>query len=324
MFFSDLIRFTYTPSMDLKVRHLRLVQAIHGERTLTGAARRLRLSQAAVSQGLRELETVCGQSLFERTRGGWLPTLGGKRLLAAAEQVLATLAHARSDLELLAEGRGGVLRLATECYTGYHWLPPVLARLRRSFPDYDVHLVAEATRDPVRWLRRGELDVALTHLPHDDDPDLRVVPLFRDELVAVLPPDHRLASLPHLDAEHFAGEELILHFDAPSSVVVRELLEPAAVAPKRITELQLTEAVLAAVRAGMGVSVLARWAVAPEIDSGRLVARPLTARGFHRQWSATTLRATEHTKVVEALIAAIREGTSSLTSPRELLAERSK
>lgn len=291
--------------MDLKIRHLRLVQAIERERTLTGAARRLRLSQAAVSQGLRELENQCAQSLFERTREGWRPTPGGRRLLAAADAILATLADARHDLELLAAGKSGVLRLATECYTGYHWLPPVLARMRRSFPDYDLRIVPEATREPISWLRSRSLDLAITHLPHPDA-DLRQVPLFRDELVAVMAPEHRLASRAHLDAEHFAEEELVLHSDPSSSLFVRELLAPAAVEPKRISELQLTEAVIAAVRAGLGVSVLARWAVAPDLDAGRLVARPLTSSGLFRQWSATTLREVESPAVVDALIDVLR------------------
>lgn len=78
---------------------------------------------------------------------------------------------------------------------------------------------------------------------------------------------------------------------------------------QRISELQLTEAVLSAVRAGMGLSVLARWAVAPEIDSGRLVARPLTPRGLYRQWSATTLRDAESPRVAEELILALRENS---------------
>ena len=121
----------------------------------------------------------------------------------------------------------------------------------------------------------------------------------RDELVAVMAPDHRLASRPFLEAEDFADEELVLHFDPSSSVVVRELLVPASVEPKRISELQLTEAVLSVVRAGMGVSVLAHWAVAPELDAGRLIARRLTRHGLHRQWSATTLSETESPAVVE-------------------------
>ena len=64
------------------------------------------------------------------------------------------------------------------------------------------------------------------------------------------------------------------------------ILLPNAAVPARVEEVQLTEAIVEMVRAGLGVAVLARWAVQPMVASGRLVARSLTARGLRRRWSA--------------------------------------
>lgn len=63
------------------------------------------------------------------------------------------------------------------------------------------------------------------------------------------------------------------------------------VKPAHYSEVQLTEAMIEMVKAGLGISVLARWAVSKHIDSGALVARPLTRTGFHRKWSAAMLKA---------------------------------
>jgi LysR family transcriptional regulator for metE and metH len=71
-----------------------------------------------------------------------------------------------------------------------------------------------------------------------------------------------------------------------SYLVFREVLIPAGVAPTRVTHIQLTEAIVEMVKAGLGVSVLARWSVAPQLDRGELVARPLTRGGKYRAWSA--------------------------------------
>jgi LysR family transcriptional regulator, regulator for metE and metH len=56
--------------------------------------------------------------------------------------------------------------------------------------------------------------------------------------------------------------------------------------PARIDEVQLTEAIIELVKAGLGVAALARWAVEPVVKSGALIARSLTTRGQHRRWSA--------------------------------------
>ena len=69
-----------------------------------------------------------------------------------------------------------------------------------------------------------------------------------------------------------------------------KILEPAGVAPRRIREIMLTEAIVELVKAGMGVAVLARWSVTPQIVSGELRAVRLTRAGFYRDWSVAQLR----------------------------------
>jgi LysR family transcriptional regulator for metE and metH len=72
------------------------------------------------------------------------------------------------------------------------------------------------------------------------------------------------------------------------SSMIEDVLKPIGVTPARIEEVQLTEAMIELVKAGLGVAALARWAVQPMIDAKTLVARPLTARGLHREWRAVT------------------------------------
>jgi len=72
---------------------------------------------------------------------------------------------------------------------------------------------------------------------------------------------------------------------------------------------RLTEAMVELVRAGMGVAVLARWAVAREIDNGSLIAIPLTSRGFQRRWQAATLRGAQ-SKYVKDFIDLLARGVN--------------
>ena len=102
--------------------------------------------------------------------------------------------------------------------------------------------------------------------------------------------DHPLAARPHFAAEHFADETLVMYNSPYQGFTFEKVLEPAGVRPKRIIEVQLTEGIVEFVRAGMGIAVLARWAVAPYLESGDLVGLQLTERPLKRQWSAAMLR----------------------------------
>jgi LysR family transcriptional regulator for metE and metH len=168
----------------------------------------------------------------------------------------------------------------------YHWLPSRLRLFHRAHPDVDLQVVAGATDDPFPSLLEGTIDLAIVFRPRRD-PRLVQRPLFRDEIVVVMKPGHRLERRPFVAAADFAPEHLIV-YSTPreSNLVFREVLIPAGVSPARVTHIQLTEAIIEMVKEGLGIGVLARWSVAPQLQRGELVARPLTRRGSYRQWSA--------------------------------------
>ena len=137
----------------------------------------------------------------------------------------------------------------------------------------------------------GRLDLAIVH---NTARDRRLVsrPLFRDELVLITPPDHPLAGRPYINAADLADEHLIVYAAPREELsVFQKLLFPAGVAPRQVSHLELTEAIVEMVKAGLGVGVMARWAVAPQLAAKSLRAVPLTRRGLYRSWAAVRLRA---------------------------------
>jgi LysR family transcriptional regulator for metE and metH len=217
-----------------------------------------------------------------------VPTVAGQRLLETAQQTLPLLRSAEDDLRRLASGHTALLRLSTRCYTCYHWLPAVLSPFSERFPWVEVQIVAEATHRPVDALLAGRIDLAIVD-GGDEDDRLEYYPLFHDELVVIMQPGHRLASRPYVSAEDFADEHLIVYAPRSESTVFRQVLMPAGVTPRRMSEIQLTEAIIEMVKAGIGIGVLARWAVLPHLQAGTLEAVPLTRTGFHRQWKAAVI-----------------------------------
>ena len=275
--------------MDLEIRHLRLVVAIAETGGVTRAGERLFLTQSALSHQLKDIESRLHAPLFHRVGKRMIPTAAGDQVLRAAAQVLDIVGRTEERIRRAADGSEGPLRISTQCYTAYHWLPPLLKAYGAAHPAVDVQVDASATPNPVRFLLDGRLDVAIVS---DRVRDRRIVEhhLFDDDLVVITAPKHAWAARPFVSAEDFAGETLFIYPPKEESTVYQRVLVAAGVTPKAVQHVQLTEAIIELVKAGLGVAVLARWAVEPYVRSGAIRAIRLTRKGYRRRWTAAVLR----------------------------------
>jgi len=289
----------------IEVRHLRIVEAVSRSGSVSRAAEQLNLTQPAVSHALRDLEDRLGVSLFERQTRRMAPTAEGLRLLESAGRVLDELRGVEHELEQFRDGHRGLIRLATGCYTCYYWLPRLLGAFAQAWPGVDVELRPEATANPVAALLEGNLDLAILQ---ELEPDARVGSevLFQDELVVVTAPGHPFTRRRFVDAEHFADEVVIIHSHPETTYLIQHVLDPAGVVPRRLLQLQLTQAVLESVAAGLGVSALARWVVEPQLQSGRLAAVRLGRGGVRREWKAAWSRGRRQTKPFGELVSLLK------------------
>lgn len=277
----------------LDVPDLRLVKAIDEAGTLTGAAERLFRSQSALSQRLQSAEERLGAKLFERGGRAMTLTPVGERILEAARSVLDEIERAESDARGISEGRIGTLRLATQCYACYHWLPPLLRAYQAEFPKVDVHIVAEATSDPTSALLNRTLDVALVTANESREKALQTRALFDDEMVALVHRGHPWAGRAFVRAEDFSDEHVIVcKAPAEESLLYQKVLAPQGVSPRRVTTMPLaTSAGVELARAEMGVAIIERWAAAPFLDAeSSLTAVQITEEGLWQTWQAATRR----------------------------------
>jgi len=310
----------------LETRHLRLVVAIADHGSLTRAGNQLHLTQSALSHQLADLEAQLGARLFDRLGKRMEPTLAGERLIVRARVALQQLREMEHEVKQIASGREAVVRLATECYTCYHWLPQVLEAFNARFPRIELQIVPSATARPIRALLAGKIDVCIVmQLPRDRR--IEATPLFDDELVAVMAPTHRLASRPYLEASDFAHEHLLNYSPPEESQLFQRLLTPAGVMPRQLSLVQLTEAIVELTKAGMGICALARWAVEPHVRAGTLRAVPITSAGLPRRWYSATRamkNKPQHLREFEQFVASAVTGQPQLmqqmgaVSPRPL------
>src|SRR5437764_990978 len=218
--------------MDLEVRHLQLVAAVADVGSLTRAGDRLHLTQSALSHQLRDIESRLGAPLFLRIGKRLVLTPAGERLLASARDVLAQLQRTEEEIRQMGREKAGVLRLTTECYTCYHWLPPLLMHYRRAFPRVEVRIDVDATHHPVEMLLAGKIDIGIVSSKINDR-RLVVKPVFEDEVVLIASKRHRFAQQTHVKITDLRDETLFVYPPREESTVLQQVLLPAGVSPAR-------------------------------------------------------------------------------------------
>lgn len=165
--------------LDQHLEKLRVFFAVAQDLSMVRAARRLSVSQPAVSKAIQNLEGVLGQDLFQRRSGGLSLTPAGQHLMAYAERLFASVTDLEQELSHLGE-LSGVLRIGTfETLAEVVW-PQTLVHLRKLYPNLLVHLETEGTQSIWSKLKSGSLDMIIDAEP-ETSPALVSKVLYKDE-----------------------------------------------------------------------------------------------------------------------------------------------
>lgn len=288
----------------LEVRHLKLLLAICETGAVTAAARALHLTQPALSQQLRQIEEQLGVNLFHRVRRKMVLTPAGKTVLETASRVLSDLKNTELHLRNVASGTHGVIRISTECYTCYFWLPAVLRQFQKQYPGVEVYVDVAATPNPLPHLLRRGLDLGIVS-SEPRDSALRFEPLFEDEMLVVVWRGHPLQKKKFIEPHDLAEETVLIYPPREESFLLNRVMRN--IQPRRVIELPHTEAIIEMIRSRMGVSFMAAWAVRPYLRSGGLIGKRVTRKGFRRTWKAVTLAEYNKTPAMNELIGLIRK-----------------
>lgn len=266
----------------LELRHLKTLLALAECGSVSQAAKRVFLTQSALSHQLKALEEAYGLALFERKTQPLRFTPAGERLLALARDVAARVTQAERDLARLREGEAGELRIAVECHTCFDWLMPAMDAFRQHWPAVELDIVSGFHADPVGLLLTRRADLAICSEVEQQD-GVVYQPLFAYEMVLIMAKDHPLAAKPVWQAGDFADETLI-HYPVPDVMLdlVRKVLKPAGVNPARRTS-ELTVAIIQLVASRRGVAAMPFWAVKPYLDRGYIASARIGDAGLQSE-----------------------------------------
>jgi len=274
----------------MEIKHLKLIETVSEEGSLTKAVDKLFLTQSALSHQLKEMESQLGTQVFHRVNKKLVLTGAGKIVLKSAKKILKEIDDTQLEIKKYISGETGKIKLATECYTCYHWVPSLLQQFNLEFPKVDIRIHPEYTNDTIKALLNGKLDLAITCNPVDD-PNIQYKELSIDEQVAVVPEGHSWTKKEYVIAKDFENQTLFI-YDHPveSTSIYRNLIEPAGIKLKDVVAIQLTEATIEMVKAGLGVKVMATWALKPYLSSNRIATVRVTKNGLHRTWYVAMLK----------------------------------
>ena len=272
----------------METKHLRTFITTVELESFTRAARRLGLSQSAISQQISTQERHLGVKLLVRSGRGTKTTPAGEILFRYAKQIVAKMDEAQRMIAEYDEKGTGSIRIGAGGATCEHLLPTVLREFGSRFPKSEISVVSGHSDLTLDRLQAGDLDIGMISMPSQTT-GLQTFDLGSDELMAIAPGDHKWNALRRIPRQEFADVPLIVYEKRSSAFrLFEETLIRDGIFPKISMEIDHLGAAVGMIKAGIGVSVLPRWAVQALGHTGRLTVRSIGSGGLFRRWALAT------------------------------------
>ena len=297
------------------VQGLRVFAAVAEQLSFTKAAETLFLTQSAVSHRIAKLEQELAAPLLRREGRRISLTPAGAALLEQARRIFAVLDDATAAVKRVARPEAGHLRIGASAAACQWLLPDALREFRECFPDFtlsitpgDAPIVAERVADgaaDLGLLVRPESKRARGKLAYDR--------LFADELGAVLSPLHPWAKAGRVEPAELSAQRWILY--ARGSVTHRMIERHFLKFDAAVTgamELGSIDAAKELIKLGLGVGVMARWVVRPELAEGSLAHLRLPGPRLRRTWCVARAEGRELSIAEQTFIGLCREAAAAL------------
>jgi DNA-binding transcriptional LysR family regulator len=254
----------------MELSQLEVFLAVAREGRFSRAAEKLYRTQSAVSQTIRKLEEEIGEPLFDRSSREGVLTDAGRVLQQYAEQLLNLRSDAQEALVELRELQKGKLAIAANEFTALYLLP-VLGRFRRLHPMIKITVERSlGSRIPDDLLRHNVEIGVLSYEPQE--PRLRSIVVYQDELTFVVPPSHPLASEKQISIQQLGTEVFVAHIvSSPYREKVIESFRRYKTPLHMVVELPTLQAITRFVAMGNGVALVPRISVENELARGELV-----------------------------------------------------
>ena len=221
--------------------------------SLTKAAEALGYTQSGISHMLNSLENEWQLMLLIRDRSGVRLTADGKRLLPTIRIICNQNQELQQQVAELHGLEAGTVRIGSFTSISVQWLPGIIKSFKNEYPHIEFELLHGDYSEIEDWIIQGRVDCGFIALPAKNNLD--TIFLSRDQIVAILPPQHPLADLPSFPISAVANEPFIQLYDGVDHEIQR-IFDKTFIKPHVVFTAKDDYAIMAMVEMGLGVSLL--------------------------------------------------------------------
>ena len=247
------------------------------QQSFSRAAEKLYRTQPAISAQIRLLEQECGNKLFDRLGRKIYLTRSGEVLFEFGQQIVSLHQETLQRVREAEGSAGGKLTVGANEATCLYVLPQVFAEFKQKYPQVAISIYRNFSHKILQKMTENQIDVGIVTLPIQQE-NLKVIPIFEDELQVAVPAGHPFAKRSSVKLEEIAAEPLIFPKGGHTRELLDKLFHKFRDGLQISMELASVEGIKKFVGAGLGVSLLSKSYAEMEIKSGTLKLIP-----FHGQ-----------------------------------------
>jgi DNA-binding transcriptional LysR family regulator len=230
------------------------------------------ITQSAVSQQIRALEQKFDVTLIERGKKNFSVTEEGRAMLGAAREILQAYESLGKKIDELKTSVRGTIHIAAVHSIGLHELPPYLKEFKKKYREVEITLEFLRSAQVYQTVLDGRADLGLVAFPIERR-GIDVESFWKDKLVLICPPSHRLAQRERLRLRDLDGEKFVsFSYDQPTRKAIDQMLANEGIRIQIAMEFDNIETVKRVVEIESGIAIVPKASVREEVKSGRLVA----------------------------------------------------
>lgn len=274
---------------NVTLRQLRVFASIARHRSFTRAARELHLTQPAVSQQMKLLESEIGLPMFEHVGRRIHLTAAGEELQRYAMQTTDLLREASEAFAAMRGLKRGILKLGAVS-TAKYFAPSLLSTFKPDYPEVTIKFSVGNREEIVRQLAANEIDLVIMGRPPRELVTV-AEPFAKHPLVIIAAPDHPLAARRRISLKQLGAENFVIREEGSGTrASMAHVFAERGVRFQTSMEVSSNETIKQAVMAGMGISFISMHTVSLELAAGKLVMLNVTGLPLVRDWYVIHLR----------------------------------
>jgi DNA-binding transcriptional LysR family regulator len=283
----------------MEIHQVRYFLAVCEHLSFTQAARQCHVTQPSLTRAIQHLEKEFGGYLFDRRRSKVRLTELGKIVQPYLQEAWEQAQAAKKEARDYAAKAPTQLNLAIMCTIAPGLLIQMFARFRNSRPDIKLDLIDGTAQSIEEQLIGSKAEAAIYCRPDRAlDPRLNYLPLFREQMMIVLPIEHRLAARETIEIGDLAGERYVQRSFCEFNDMVDRVFDDRGIDCETVYRSDRDDWVLAMIASGFGFGFFPKYS----ISNAAVVARPLVNPEFWREVSLTTVKGRPYSRAVGALV----------------------